>query len=217
TAWSDANANAESDSERGASVWERNMAFHRCRMQCYESIDILCNVVQLSFMLRLNLFSYGTTYVAIAGEVLSMLVGQMAISDAASMRRTKMRLGHVLCLLRSLQHWAPAVYMFANGIQALSDPKLVLEVDEEKMQELVRKQKPDEQQRFAGILGADSKQQQMNADAKRNASPANPFPPNHIINLIVDDLDSTLTTFLAPAYPMLLLKIFASSSSSNHM
>ncbi|KAJ1723978.1 hypothetical protein LPJ53_001734 [Coemansia erecta] len=227
TTTADGGSGSGSGSGGESSVWERNMMFHRCRMQCYESIDILCNVVQLSFMLRLNLFSYGTTYVAIAGEVLSMLVGQMGIRDRASMRKTKMRLGHVLCLLRSLQHWAPAIYMFANGIQALSDPKLVLEVDEDKMLELARKQKPDEQQRIAGILGADSQQsqhqqkqhqlqqQQLNADAKNNASPSNPFPPNHIINLIVDDLDSTLTTFLAPAYPMLLLKIFASSSSGH--
>ncbi|KAJ1814944.1 hypothetical protein LPJ56_002836 [Coemansia sp. RSA 2599] len=199
------------------SLWERNTMFHRCRMQCYESIDILCNVVQLSFMLRLNLFSYGTTYVAIAGEVLSVLVGHMGIRDKSSMRKTKMRLGHVLCLLRSLQHWAPAVYMFVNGIQALSDPSLVLEVDDAKMQELIRKQKPDEQQRIAGILGADSQQKDpvggaLGSDALQQSSAANPFPPNHIINLIVDDLDSTLTAFLAPAYPMLLLKIFATSN-----
>ncbi|KAJ2777221.1 hypothetical protein GGI15_004583 [Coemansia interrupta] len=200
-----------SDSGGESSQWEHNMAFHRCRMQCYESIDILCNVVQLSFMLRLNLFSYGTTYVAIAGEVLSMLVGQMGIRDRASMRKTKMRLGHVLCLLRSLQHWAPAIYMFANGIQALSDPRMVLDVGEDKMDELARKQRPEEQQRVAGILGAEPPQ---GAGAKDGGAPPNPFPPNHIINLIVDDLDSTLTTFLAPAYPMLLLKIFASSSSS---
>ncbi|KAJ2453758.1 hypothetical protein GGF42_003753 [Coemansia sp. RSA 2424] len=38
-----------------------------------------------------------------------------------------------------------------------------------------------------------------------------PFPPNHIISLIVDDLHTSLATFLAPAYPVLLLKIFASS------
>ncbi|KAJ2235805.1 hypothetical protein IWW45_002303 [Coemansia sp. RSA 485] len=209
------------------SLWERNTMFHRCRMQCYESIDILSNVVQLSFMLRLNLFSYGTTYVAIAGEVLGVLVGHMAIRDQSSMRKTKMRLGHVLCLLRSLQHWAPAVYMFVNGIQALSDPSLVLDVDDAKMQDLIRKQKPDEQQRIAGILGADTQQQKdspvgsngaISSETLHNQTPSssssfgNPFPPNHIINLIVDDLDSTLTAFLAPAYPMLLLKIFATSN-----
>ncbi|KAJ1856662.1 hypothetical protein LPJ57_007191, partial [Coemansia sp. RSA 486] len=124
-------------------------------------------------------------------------------------------------------HWAPAVYMFVNGIQALSDPSLVLDVDDAKMQDLIRKQKPDEQQRIAGILGADTQQQKdspvgsngaigpetlHNQTSSSSSSFGNPFPPNHIINLIVDDLDSTLTAFLAPAYPMLLLKIFATSN-----
>ncbi|KAJ2722759.1 hypothetical protein GGI07_003087 [Coemansia sp. Benny D115] len=203
--------------------WKKNQAFHKCRMQCYESIGILCNVVQLSFMLRLNLFSYGTTYVAIAGEVLNVLVGKLGIKDKPTMWKTKTQLGHVLCLLRSLQHWLPAIYMFVYGIQALSDPSLVLEVDDVKMKEITKKQKQDEQQHIGGLLGASSSSSSSKADigmAKsanghdRNgdgsvAHISNPFPPNHIINLIVDDLDSSLATFLAPAYPMLLLKIFA--------
>ncbi|KAJ2475678.1 hypothetical protein IWW47_006457, partial [Coemansia sp. RSA 2052] len=108
-------------------MWQKNQAFHKCRMQCYESMNILCDVVQLSFMLRLNLFTYGTTYVVIAGEMLNVLISQMGVRDRQVQWKTKTRLAHVLCLLRSLQHWAPAIYLFAYGIQALSDPAMVLE------------------------------------------------------------------------------------------
>ncbi|KAJ2795052.1 hypothetical protein H4R21_005268, partial [Coemansia helicoidea] len=106
-----------------------NLEFHKHRMHCYESIDILCNVVQLNFMLQLDLFTYGTTYVAIAGEMLNVLISQLGVEDHHVKWAAKTHLGHVLRLLRSLQHWAPALYMFVYGIQALSDPSLVLEVD----------------------------------------------------------------------------------------
>ncbi|KAJ1887716.1 hypothetical protein LPJ66_008937 [Kickxella alabastrina] len=172
-------------------------------------------------MLRLNLFSYGTTYVAIAGEVLNVLVGQLGIKDKAAMWKTKTRLGHVLCLLRSLQHWAPAIYMFVSGIQALSDPTLVLEVDEAKLQDIIKRQNLDEQQQqqpnIGGILGASCAPDSSAVGGRSSSGDgsvsqfSNPYPPNHIINLIVDDLDSSLATFLAPAYPMLLLKIIASN------
>ncbi|KAJ2840595.1 hypothetical protein FBU31_000290, partial [Coemansia sp. 'formosensis'] len=62
-------------------MWQKNQAFHKCRMQCYESMNVLCDVVQLSFMLRLNLFTYGTTYVVIAGEMLNVLISQMGVMD----------------------------------------------------------------------------------------------------------------------------------------
>ncbi|KAJ2709578.1 hypothetical protein H4R19_004182, partial [Coemansia spiralis] len=102
----------------------------------------------------------------------------------------KTHLGQVLCLLRSLQHWVPALYLFVYGIQALSDPSLVLESDDAAPS--------------APSTGKSA------ADASTNI--ANPFPRNHIINLIVDDLDVSLATFIAPAYPVLLLKIFASNT-----
>ncbi|KAI7833535.1 hypothetical protein BX661DRAFT_178574 [Kickxella alabastrina] len=38
----------------------------------------------------------------------------------------------------------------------------------------------------------------------------NPFPPKHIITLIIKDLGLSLTEFLAPAYPILLLKLIPS-------
>ncbi|KAJ2846370.1 hypothetical protein IWW36_004386 [Coemansia brasiliensis] len=38
----------------------------------------------------------------------------------------------------------------------------------------------------------------------------NPFPPNHIISLVIKDLGLSLAEFLAPAYPILLLKLIPS-------
>ncbi|KAJ2475849.1 hypothetical protein IWW56_005227, partial [Coemansia sp. RSA 2131] len=191
--------------DRNVSMWQKNLSFHSCRMLCYESMDILCDVVQLSFILRLDLFTYGTTYVAIAGEMLNVLISQLGVDDANEKWKTKTRLGHVLCLLRSLQHWAPALYMFVYGIQALSDPSIVLDVDDMKKQGV------------EGNADVTTTGQTHGQVAERGSDKAvsdtempNPFPPNHIINLIVADLDVSLATFLAPAYPMLLLKIFAS-------
>ncbi|KAJ2076692.1 hypothetical protein H4R24_005555 [Coemansia sp. RSA 988] len=202
------------------SPWQKNLDFHKCRMQCYESMDILCDVVQLSFILRLDLFTYGTTYVTIAGEMLNVLISQLGVDDRQVKWRTKTRLAHVLALLRSLQHWAPAIYMFAYGIQALSDPSLVLDVDNtdtsvgtvgiakqasgNTISSSVSDQTPLAAQ--VGLGQQNGKSQGSNAVSEM----ANPFPPNHIINLIVTDLEIGLATFLAPAYPMLLLKIFSS-------
>ncbi|KAI8320731.1 hypothetical protein GQ54DRAFT_277217 [Martensiomyces pterosporus] len=201
-------------------VWQKNLAFHRCRMQCYESMNILCDVVQLSFMLRLNLFTYGTTYVAIAGEMLNVLISQLGIDDKYVKWRTKTRLAHVLCLLRSLQHWAPAIYLFVYGIQALSDPAMVLDVDDCSLhhQQMGRRGQQTSSLSPASQTGSvqaggttQSERRQQQSDERAVPGIANPFPRNHIINLIVDDLDISLATFLAPAYPMLLLKIFASN------
>ncbi|KAJ1939445.1 hypothetical protein FBU59_004122, partial [Linderina macrospora] len=205
-------------------LWQRNMEFHRCRTQCYESIDILCDIVQISFMLRLNVFTYGTTYVAIAGEMINVLISQLGIDDLHVKWRTKTRLAHVLCLVRSLQHWAPALYLFVYAIQALSDPSLVLEGNV-KVPTLVGLVAPesvgartDGDTHVAG-LGQTQMQTQtplrtQTQDAGNTGVPdiPNPFPSNHIINLIVAELDLSLATFLAPAYPMLLLKIFAGNS-----
>ncbi|KAJ2816471.1 hypothetical protein IWW50_006487, partial [Coemansia erecta] len=193
------------------SMWQKNMAFHKCRTQCYESMDILCDVVQLSFILRLDLFSYGTTYVAIAGEMLNVLISKLGVDDRNEKWKTKTRLGHVLCLLRSLQHWAPALYMFVYGIQALSDPSIVLDVDSN-----TERNGKDGRNVSAAEATADqacvrqADQETAGKAASDTGEMPNPFPPNHIINLIVADLDVSLATFLAPAYPMLLLKIFAS-------
>ncbi|KAJ2535632.1 hypothetical protein IWW35_006765 [Coemansia sp. RSA 1878] len=35
----------------------------------------------------------------------------------------------------------------------------------------------------------------------------NPFPSNHVISLVIKDLGLSLAEFLAPAYPILLLKL----------
>ncbi|KAJ2749654.1 hypothetical protein GGI19_005547 [Coemansia pectinata] len=224
-------------------MWQKNQAFHKCRMQCYESMNILCDVVQLSFMLRLNLFTYGTTYVVIAGEMLNVLISQMGVKDKKVKWRTKTRLAHVLCLLRSLQHWAPAIYLFVYGIQALSDPEMVLESGDSAMKRRTAGKKdvvPTHSMSAllnpslpGGYSSADSSTHTSSPAAAarfgladeqplRSEPPAqigasavpemlNPFPPNHVINLIVEDLHTSLTTFLAPAYPVLLLKVFASS------
>ncbi|KAJ1963375.1 hypothetical protein GGI12_002094 [Dipsacomyces acuminosporus] len=40
----------------------------------------------------------------------------------------------------------------------------------------------------------------------------NPYPPNHIISLIIKDLGLSLAEFLAPSYPILLLKLMPSAS-----
>ncbi|KAJ2522247.1 hypothetical protein H4217_000890 [Coemansia sp. RSA 1939] len=223
-------------------MWQKNLAFHKCRMQCYESMSILCDVVQLSFVLRLNLFTYGTTYVAIAGEMLNVLISQLGIRDNNVKWKTKTRLAHVLCLLRSLQHWAPAIYLFVYGIQLLSDSSLVLDVEPSTTDKQASngvepsvksppKSNDDVFDSASGLLkqrqtatatvdgnSADVSEHSTAADASPGGSEAaleiaNPFPRNHIINLIVDDLDMSLAMFLAPAYPMLLLKIFASNSS----
>ncbi|KAJ2614711.1 hypothetical protein H4S08_001590 [Coemansia sp. RSA 1365] len=202
------------------SPWQKNLDFHKCRMQCYESMDILCDVVQLSFILRLDLFTYGTTYVTIAGEMLNVLISQLGVDDRQVKWRTKTRLGHVLCLLRSLQYWAPALYMFVYGIQALSDPSLVLDVDntdaslgtadmEKQASGSSASSGSSDQVPLAAHV--DLGQQSGKGQESEVASEmANPFPRNHIINLIVADLDVSLAAFLAPAYPVLLLKIFAS-------
>ncbi|KAJ1787437.1 hypothetical protein LPJ59_005730 [Coemansia sp. RSA 2399] len=195
-------------------MWQKNLAFHKCRMQCYESMSILCDVVQLSFVLRLNVFTYGTTYVAIAGEMLNVLISQLGTRDNNVKWKTKTRLAHVLFLLRSLQHWAPAIYLFVYGIQVLSDPSLLLE----------GVSTGGDRQSDSGIAkgnkaAADAISPPSNSDHTTDNSGAanpvgipNPFQRNHIISLIVEELDMTLALFLAPAYPMLLLKIFASSS-----
>ncbi|KAJ2308481.1 hypothetical protein IWW55_000418 [Coemansia sp. RSA 2706] len=202
----------------GSSMWQKNLAFHKCRMQCYESMDILCDVVQLSFILRLDLFTYGTTYVAIAGEMLNVLISQLGVDDCNEKWKTKTRLGHVLCLLRSLQHWAPALYMFVYGIQALSDPSIVLDVEPDAQRGSSSEHDSSNVSPTAtAIASAESDQAHPRPapkdSGKATGEPAempNPFPPKHIINRIVADLDVSLATFLAPAYPMLLLKIFAS-------
>ncbi|KAJ1657121.1 hypothetical protein GGF44_004231, partial [Coemansia sp. RSA 1694] len=36
---------------------------------------------------------------------------------------------------------------------------------------------------------------------------ANPFPPTHAVSLIAKDLGLSLAEFLAPAYPILLLRL----------
>ncbi|KAJ1730680.1 hypothetical protein LPJ61_002890 [Coemansia biformis] len=177
-----------------SSKWQKNLAFHKYRMHCYEAIDVLCDVVQLNFILQLDLFTYGTTFVAIAGEMLNVLISQLGIEDRQVKWGAKTRLGHVLCLLRSLQHWAPALYLFVYGIQALCDPSLVLEPEE------------SDEVPATGRSSRSDRAPAADSDMK------NPFPRNHIINLIVDDLDVSLATFIAPAYPVLLLKIFASNS-----
>ncbi|KAJ1945608.1 hypothetical protein EC988_005718 [Linderina pennispora] len=210
------------DDERGNSgLWQRNMEFHRCRSLCYESIDILCDVVQISFMLRLNVFTYGTTYVAIAGEMINVLISQLGINDRHVKWRTKTRLAHVLCLVRSLQHWAPALYLFVYAIRALSDPGLVLEgnVKIPTLVDLVSRKgaedKPtdSDSSKSAGVGGEQALVQAPEAAGEAGVPDIpNPFPSNHIINLIVAELDLSLATFLAPAYPMLLLKIFAGNS-----
>ncbi|KAJ2558852.1 hypothetical protein EV175_000611 [Coemansia sp. RSA 1933] len=193
-------------------MWQKNLAFHKCRMQCYESMSILCDVVQLSFVLRLNLFTYGTTYVAIAGEMLNVLISQLGIRDKNVKWKTKTRLAHVLCLLRSLQHWAPAIYLFVYGIQLLSDPYLLLEkisTDDTKQTY------SDDENNMATAASSNPLLTNSSAAVGGSGNPIeipNPFQRNHIINLIVEELDMSLAMFLAPAYPMLLLKIFASSN-----
>lgn len=198
-----------------------NFFFQGCRIEAIRSSNALCSLTQAANACKFNFYTLGPPIIFAVFELLVVSVGLLKNRDGEIRWRAKGRLSNVFNILRRLRHWAPALHMFVGGIRSLSEPRLCL-VEPSGMGD-VRDPAGGEMDNgnmyMLGVLEANGlRQPQVEEEVRRDETLAyraadpipefpNPFPPAHVISLIVRDLDLSLAQFLAPAYPVLLLKL----------
>ncbi|KAJ2680971.1 hypothetical protein GGI25_000277 [Coemansia spiralis] len=100
--------------------------FRRFAEEAKNSASHLYEMLKFSYQFGLDLHAYTTIIISILLQVGLVYVGQVQSTDAQLAWRAMLRLARILGMIRSLDRWAPALYIFTNILKALGRPDLVL-------------------------------------------------------------------------------------------
>ncbi|KAJ1725504.1 hypothetical protein LPJ53_000319 [Coemansia erecta] len=83
-------------------------------------------LLKFSYQFGFDLHAYTTVIIATLLQVGLVYVGQVQSSDARVAWHAMLRLARILGMVRSLDRWGPALYIFTNILKALGRPDLIL-------------------------------------------------------------------------------------------
>ncbi|KAJ2788003.1 hypothetical protein GGI15_000263 [Coemansia interrupta] len=83
-------------------------------------------LLKFSYQFGFDLHAYTTVIIATLLQVGLVYVGQVQSSDARVAWHAMLRLARILGMIRSLDRWGPALYIFTNILKALGRPDLIL-------------------------------------------------------------------------------------------
>ncbi|KAJ2708034.1 hypothetical protein FB645_000143 [Coemansia sp. IMI 203386] len=103
-----------------------------CFRQCAAAADTAAEhvyaLLKFSYQFGFDLHAYTTVIIATLLQVSLVYVGQVQSPDARVAWHAMLRLARILGMIRSLDRWGPALYIFTNILKALGRPDLVLHV-----------------------------------------------------------------------------------------
>ncbi|ORX71261.1 hypothetical protein DL89DRAFT_321639 [Linderina pennispora] len=194
-----------------------NECFLSARTQALDSTNVLANLLQIAYVCKFNLYCLGPTAIFAIEELM---------------------IRNIFEILRTLRYWSPALNLFVAGVQALSDQDCCINIPRNKEQfyddlgypdisatyeESRKSDQPSPAKRRRSDSLAATKAADETADGDETVSYGsvaekipefpNPYPSNHIISIIIKELNISLAEFLAPAYPVLLLKLLNTPKS----
>ncbi|KAJ1806137.1 hypothetical protein LPJ75_005129, partial [Coemansia sp. RSA 2598] len=101
-----------------------------CFRQCAAAADSAAShvyaLLKFSYQFGFDLHAYTTVIIATLLQVSLVYVGQVQSADARVAWNAMLRLARILGMIRSLDRWGPALYIFTNILKALGRPDLIL-------------------------------------------------------------------------------------------
>ncbi|KAJ2535614.1 hypothetical protein EV175_006894, partial [Coemansia sp. RSA 1933] len=100
--------------------------FRHFSEQASEAASHLYDMLKFNYQFGLDLHAYSTIIISTLLQVALVYVGQVQSSDKRLAWSAMLRLARILGMIRSLDRWAPALYIFTNILKALGRPELIL-------------------------------------------------------------------------------------------
>ncbi|KAJ2827491.1 hypothetical protein GGI24_002627 [Coemansia furcata] len=85
-------------------------------------------LLKFSHQFGLDLHGFSTVVIGTLLQASLVYVGQVQSKDARLAWHAMLRLARILGMIRSLDRWGPALYIFTNILKALGRPELVLQM-----------------------------------------------------------------------------------------
>ncbi|KAJ1948676.1 hypothetical protein FBU59_001482 [Linderina macrospora] len=199
-----------------------NEYFLSVRSQALDSANVLANLLQIAYTCKFNLYCLGPLVIFGIEELLIAHVSMAKHTNHYIRWNSHKRLANILEMLRTLRYWSPALNLFVAGVQALSGQDCCINTpcNKEKFHDDlgVKAARVEVTRRSSYPRPLRSPMPTVLSDETANYAAVekipefpNPYPPNHIISIIIKELGVSLAEFLAPAYPILLLKLLHTS------
>ncbi|KAJ2451555.1 hypothetical protein EV183_003540 [Coemansia sp. RSA 2336] len=102
--------------------------FHYFAEAASKAASHVYDMLKFNQQFGLDLHAYGTTIISTLLQVSLVYVGQVQSRDVRLAWHAMLRLARILAMIRSLDRWGPALYIFTNILKALGRPELILQV-----------------------------------------------------------------------------------------
>ncbi|PIA19097.1 hypothetical protein COEREDRAFT_79078 [Coemansia reversa NRRL 1564] len=102
--------------------------FHNLAEAANEAASHVYDMLKFNYQFGFDLHAYNTIIISTLLQVSLVYVGQVQSSDTRLAWHAMLRLARILGMIRSLDRWGPALYIFTNILKALGRPELILRV-----------------------------------------------------------------------------------------
>ncbi|KAJ1902429.1 hypothetical protein LPJ66_000040 [Kickxella alabastrina] len=214
--------------------------FRRSQQAACDASAHIYKLLKFSHQFGFDLHAHTTVIIGTLLQVGLVCIGQVQSTDARVAWNAMLRLARVLGMIRSLDRWGPALYIFTNILKALGRPDLVLQVPSPETRALLAADTRRSMSADAPASCTDaggkrkSDAEDAHGDEKRfelgdhhhgpplPASPAvddddvtNPFPADHVISHIMREQKVSTATFFSPTLPILAASLLHSNCAGN--
>ncbi|KAJ2084398.1 hypothetical protein H4R24_000028 [Coemansia sp. RSA 988] len=102
--------------------------FYNLAGSANEAASHVYDMLKFNYQFGFDLHAYSTIIISTLLQVSLVYVGQVQSGDTRLAWYAMLRLARILCMIRSLDRWGPALYIFTNILKALGHPELILRV-----------------------------------------------------------------------------------------
>ncbi|KAJ2497030.1 hypothetical protein GGH96_005398 [Coemansia sp. RSA 1972] len=102
--------------------------FHHFAEAANEAAAHVYDMLKFNQQFGLDLHAYSTIIISTLLQVSLVYVGQVQSRDMRLAWHAMLRLSRILAMIRSLDRWGPALYIFTNILKALGRPELILQM-----------------------------------------------------------------------------------------
>ncbi|KAJ2116962.1 hypothetical protein IW146_001125 [Coemansia sp. RSA 922] len=102
--------------------------FHKYAAAANDAVSHMYTLLKFSHQFGLDLHGFTTVIIGTLLQASLVYVGQVQSKDSRLAWHAMLRLARILGMIRSLDRWGPALYIFTNILKALGRPDLILQV-----------------------------------------------------------------------------------------
>ncbi|KAJ2746590.1 hypothetical protein GGI20_001239 [Coemansia sp. BCRC 34301] len=107
--------------------------FHMSAVAANDAASHMYSMLKFSHQFGFDLHGFTTVIISTLLQASLVYIGQVQSKDARVAWRAMLRLARILGMIRSLDRWGPALYIFTNILKALGRPELTLRIPSPEM------------------------------------------------------------------------------------